>query len=361
MRLIDRYITKEFFGPFLFGVGAFVVILVGIVLSPQMLRLLVRDQYPASIVLRIFLYRLPALFVLTFPMATIFGSLMALANLSSHGEVIAMRAGSVSLGRIAVPVLCLGLLISLSNLAINEVLVPWSNDAAYELTMDYSKKARAMEHLTFQLPTQGEPERIVYAKKFDPKRKLLEGLIIIEMRDGNPWEVLKAESAEWAGNVWHLRSVEHRQTSTDGSQRLERVALMTYDVGKSPDEIANREKDPSDMSLAELRTEVDKRRRDGVRELEVLKVLQAIQMHWALPWASLGFAFIGVPLGLRPARATTGIGLGLSLVIVFAYYIIYNTLSLVGQQGTLPPWVVAWLPNGILFGAGLGLFLSADR
>lgn len=360
MRLIDRLISKEFLGPFVFGIGTFVIILVGVQLAPWMLRLLVRDQYPAGIVGLIFLYRLPSALAITFPMATMFGSLMCTAMLSSNGEVIAMRAGGVSLQRFAAPILIAGLLISVLSLGFNELLVPTCNDAAQKLIVNYAKNARPMEHLTFAIPKDA-PQRIVYAQVFDPQRKELRGLTIVELHNGSFWQLFSAEKALWAGSEWQLRDVQHKLALPNGAQRTERIALMTYDVGKSPAELSEQEKDPIDMSLPELLRELAHRTRRGQAKNEILQIVQTIHTRMAVPWAALGFALIGVPLGLRPVRATTGIGLGLSLVIVFAYYVIFNAMNLVGQQGTLPPMFSAWFPNLVLFGAGIGLFISAPR
>lgn len=360
MRLIDRHIAKEFLGPFIFGIGTFVIILLGVQLAPWMLRLLVRDQYPAGIVGLIFLYRLPSALALTLPMATMFGSLMATAAMSGNGEIVAMRAGGVSLLRLAAPILVAGLVISIVSLAFNELLVPACNDAAQRLVVDYSKNARPMEHLTFSIPKDA-PQRIVYAQRFDPKRQLLEGLTIMEMRNGRFWQLFSAKQALWAGQQWQLRDVEHRQALPDGSQRTERIALMSYDVGKSPAEFSSTEKDPIDMSFPELLRERQRRMRMGLSKNDILQVVQTMHMRLAVPWAALGFALIGLPLGLRPVRATTSIGLGVSLVIVFAYYVILNAMNLVGQQGTLPVVLTAWFPNLVLFAAGFGLFMSARR
>lgn len=362
MRLIDRYILKEFLGPFLFGVGTFIILLVGVQLSPQMLRLLVRDHYPASVVLHIFIYRMPAALALTFPMATIFGSLMCMATLSSNGEVVAMRAGGVSLARLARPILVTGVLVSILNLGFNELLVPTANDRAYEFETGYAASAKPLTHITFQIPSTGAPQRIVHVQLFDPGRKLLKGLLILEMRNGQFWQIWSAKQAEWREEKWYLVKGEHTIAQPDGSQRKDSFDLIQVDVGKTPDELARREKDLVDMSLPDLIARLKQLRLTGQPyKPDILAVIQTIYMRMALPWACLGFALIGVPLGLRPTRATTGIGLGLSLVIVFAYYVIFNTMTLIGQQGSLPPVLVAWLPNLVLFGAGLGLFAGARR
>ena len=362
MRLIYRLILKEFIGPFLFGVGSFMVILVGIQLSPWMLRLLVREDYPADIVFRIFVYRVPYAMALTFPMATIFGSLMCLASLSSHGEVVAMRAGGVSLLRLSAPVLAAGLIISLANLGFNELLVPPCNARAQALIVQYAKIARPRENMTFSIPATGPPQRIVHAGRFSPAERLLEGQTIIEKKNGRFWRLVSAERAEWQGNEWVLANLQRVTGDPQNRQRTERLERLSFDVGKSPADLVNAKKDTEDMSLRELGQELALLKRlQRPYNPDQLEGLQAIHTHYSLPWAAFGFALIGIPLGLRPVRATTGIGLGLSLVIVFAYYVIFQTMNLIGEQGAMPPALTAWFPNVMLLGTGVALLMSARR
>jgi lipopolysaccharide export system permease protein len=362
IRRLDRYVINEYLGPFVFGVGTFVVILLGAQLVPWMLRLLVRDAYPASIVLRIFVYRLPAALGLTFPMATVFASLMCMSSLSSSGEVIALRAGGLSIPRLSAAILAAGFVTSVLALSFNELLVPYSSHAAQELIAGYAPKARPLEYFTFAIPAKGEPQRIVNARLFDPKQQRLEGLTILEMKNGRFWQLFSAESADWRGETWELRNVEHVLTRPDGSQSSQKIASITHEIGKSPLDLADLDTDPVDMSMAELHRELGNRRKVSPPEsAEVLLVLMTIHLRWAIPWASLGFALIGIPLGLRPTRATTSIGLGLSLIIVFAYYVLFNTMSVAGNQGALPVVAAAWLPNVVLFGTGLGLFSTMRR
>lgn len=358
MRLLDRHIIREFIGPFVFGVGAFTVVLIGMHIAPTVLKLLVREDVPLPVVARIFLLRLPQALIYTFPMATIFGSLMAMANMSSNGEIIAIRAGGASFGRVATPILVMGVLVSVLNLFVTEIVVPPSLDAAYRLQLEHAARAKPMEDLVFSVPPV-KPQRIVYAKSFDPRRKTLEGLVIMELRNGELWETLKAEEASWQGKEWMLRNVEYK--SVDRRTTI-RFNMRAHDMGKSPDELGKKPKMLDDMSLAELKRELANRRQLGLpwRPHQV-QLIQYIHMHWALPWLPFFFAFVGVPLGLRPARATAGIGLGLSLVIALAYYVIFYSLHLVGQQGAINNLVAAWLPNGVLFAAGIALFMHARR
>ena len=88
-----------------------------------------------------------------------------------------------------------------------------------------------------------------------------------------------------------------------------------------------------------------------------LQLRQLIQNRLALPWCALGFALLGVSLGQRRVRASAGVGFGLSLIIVFVYYLLFNTLTLVGARGALTPALTAWAPNVALFAASIMLLV----
>jgi len=64
---------------------------------------------------------------------------------------------------------------------------------------------------------------------------------------------------------------------------------------------------------------------------------------------------------MRPQRTSTGVGFGISLAIVFVYYIVFNVLRAFGEQGAISPLVAAWLPNAVVLSVGLGLMYDASR
>jgi len=81
----------------------------------------------------------------------------------------------------------------------------------------------------------------------------------------------------------------------------------------------------------------------------------------SLPLTCLVFGTFAIPLGIRPHRTSTSIGLGLSLLFILLYYVLMTVGMILGETGTVQPWVAAWFPN-LLFGAvGLVLVLEASR
>ncbi len=94
-------------------------------------------------------------------------------------------------------------------------------------------------------------------------------------------------------------------------------------------------------------------------DLAPLRVLFHLKL--AIPWACVILAVLGASLGVGPQRSGAGMGLAMSVLIVFAYYVVMSFSRSFGEGGYLPPVVAAWAPN-IIFLVIAGLLVrSADR
>ena len=292
-----------------------------------------------------------------------FGALMAIGRLSGDGEVEAMRAGGVSFVRLAAPVLAAGLLISVLALVLNEMVVPPANAASQQLLeqLAHGKIAR-QDYLVVQLPDNQRPKIWLYADYFDAATGELRDVWIAEFRAGKFWDYYEAPTAVWQGTIIVMSDVLHRSYNSDGARFEERLVKVRYPLGMAPWQVKGVRKKPEDMTIAELGRDIARLGQLPVAARKRLpELIEYFHIRLATPWSALGFALIALPLGLRPKRTTTGVGLGISLAIILAYYIAFNTLRVVGEQGALPPALAAWLPNLLLYGVGLGLLVDASR
>lgn len=82
MRIVDKYILKEFLGPFLFGVAAFTAIFVGSDTLMKIAEYITKYGASTISVIKIFGLALPQIIVYTFPMAVLLGALMCFSRLS---------------------------------------------------------------------------------------------------------------------------------------------------------------------------------------------------------------------------------------------------------------------------------------
>ena len=104
------------------------------------------------------------------------------------------------------------------------------------------------------------------------------------------------------------------------------------------------------MTYRELRefTRQTARRGGDTAELEV-----SLYNKLSLPLACLVFTMIGAPLGMRRHRGGSSVGLGLSIVIIVAYWMLWHYMVALAKAGQIQPLVGAFLADG------LGLLLGA--
>ena len=97
MRILTRYILKEIASHALIGVALFTFIIFMRDLG-KLLELIVRNSAPLPSVAEIFLFTLPATFIITLPMGVLVGILVGLSRLAADSEVTAIRASGMGVG-----------------------------------------------------------------------------------------------------------------------------------------------------------------------------------------------------------------------------------------------------------------------
>jgi lipopolysaccharide export system permease protein len=107
--------------------------------------------------------------------------------------------------------------------------------------------------------------------------------------------------------------------------------------------------------LAE-RIEQHKKNKIPFRELEI-----EYFMKTSLPFASFFFVLIGAPLATRTQRGGRSIGMGLSIVIIFFYYLVMSAGKALGTGGVIPPLVAVWVQNVVIGVVGSFLLVRMSR
>lgn len=361
MRLLDKYIAKETAWPILFGVCSFTSIFVGSELV-NLANLAVRVGASINKIGLIFLYKMPQILVWTFPMAVLLATLLSLSRLSSTSEIVAMRAGGLSFYRIISPVMVIAMLATGVSFLLSEAIVPIANERTALLMMDIRGESlpTITRNVILKRHERGIMTWFLYAARFDSKTQVMHDVTMVTLQDGQPRETTYAERIVWDETGWFMENGVTNRFGIDGE-----VTTITFsggrqpvDIGQKPRDIVRAQKDPEEMNIRELTRHISILKSQGrdVRELQV-------QWHtkWAMPFASLVFALVGAPLGIQPHRSATSTGFGLSIVVIFVYYVIMTAGSALAEGGYLSPFLGAWIPNIVLGVFGLVLVLRSAR
>ncbi|MDF2502406.1 MAG: permease YjgP/YjgQ family protein [Anaerosporomusa subterranea] len=362
MRILDKYIFKELLGPFVFGVGAFSSIFIGGGTLYRIAQYI--TQYGAGVdtVVKLFVYSLPEIIVMTFPMSMLLASLMSFGRLSSSSEIIAMKSGGISFYRLTAPVFVAALAVSVFSMVFSEKVVPQSKAAYNNLVrfeIEKNTKPRSQEHIVIKEVDKGSIERLTYARRFEESDSTMYGITIQEFEADKLVRVENAEKAIWQGSQWIMQNGVIHDLSTEGKvQRSLQFDKQIMPVDKNPQSISTAQKKAEEMSISELKQYIKTLKREFVKSG---KYETELHQRITIPMASLVFAMIGAPLGLQPHRTSSSIGLGLSIIIIFAYYTVMTIFNALGQGGAIYPMLAAWIPNlaGII--AGVFLIRKASR
>lgn len=371
MKILDRYVMREFLGPFMFGLGAFTVLFFSVETLMGIARMVVESNAGFELVAEYLLCRLPQVLVFTFPMASMLACLLAFGRLSGEGELTAMRASGISFVRVAMPALVLCFLVSCFAFWLNDQVVPDRMKRAYDILFD-SQDEEAFKKAVLSAPKtlKNGMEQMVYAHKIDVEDQTMQGVYIHYFFENMRRREVYAEKAKWDGKVWHLynaRTVEYGKWQEPLYEAVAEEGWTAMGSDDSPDEptdISKRQVRPEEMSRDELQATIDKfpAEKDDAQAVR-LRNRYAVMLHQkvALPWTSVVFATFAVPLGVRPHRSSRSIGLGLSLLFILVYYVLMTVGMVLGETGTLDPHAGAWLPNLVFGVMGIVLLLDASR
>ncbi len=309
MRILDKYILKQFMGPFLFGVAAFTAIFVG---SDTLLKIAEYvTKYGASVTsaIKIFILALPSIVVYTFPMAVLLGSLMCFSKLSGSSELIVMRSAGQSFTRLAMPVFITAFIISIGAVAFNEFVVPWANHE-YQLVLNVEIKRNmnpgVTDHVVLRDVQDGKIVHLLYARKYDPKAKTLSNITIQEFQDENLVRMENAPRAEWKNGNWVMEDGVIYDLTTEGVDRMMHFSNQVINYAESPDKIQKEQKKEEEMTIRELAQQV---KAFESAHADTTGLVMEMNRRFSLPLASLIFALVGAPLGVQKQRSRLLLGL----------------------------------------------------
>lgn len=362
MRILDKYIIKELLGPFIFGIAAFSSVFIGTSTLMRIAQYV--TQYGASLssVAKLFIYSLPSIVVLTFPMSMLLAALLAFGRLSGSSEITAMRSGGISFYRLSAPVFVIACLVSIFAVFFSETVVPQSNSAysyivRYEIQKNTAPKSQ--EHIIIKDVKGDILERLTYARKFEEETNTMYAVSMQEFDNGTLVRVENAEKALWQDNHWTMMNgVIHDLTAEGNLERTMHFEQQIMPMAKAPSAISREQKKPDEMTIKELKQHIKVLQREYVN---AKKYEMELQQRLAIPVASFVFALIGTPLGLQPNRSSSSIGFGISIIIIFVYYAIMTVFTALGQGGALPVVLAAWIPNIVGIIAGVLLVRKASR
>jgi lipopolysaccharide export system permease protein len=373
--LMDRWLLQELVGPLLFGIAAFTAVSLSVGVVFELVRRVAESGLPPQVAVQVLMLRLPGFLVLAFPMATLMATLLAYSRLSGSSELTALRSVGVGTTRMVVPALALALTMSLLTFLFNDLIVPRTNLVATQTLERALGKAvtnQSGDNILYSRFGRVKQEengdsirqltQLFYARKF--RSGSMQDVTLLDFSRMGQRQMLMAEKGHWneAQAMWEFSN--GRIVNVDektGSTTSARFDRYLYPLTQDPVEVAKLPTDISTMTVGQaLRAERLQTEANNLKEARRLRV--RIQEKFAFPAICLVFGLIGSSLGVRPhARTSRSQGFGISVLLIFGYYLMSFIVSSLGITGTLTPFLAAWLPVLVGLASGGLLLRQASR
>lgn len=363
MTILDKYIIRQFKNNLLFILLAIWLVFLLVHLIDHLADYMDKHA-PLFSVVKFYLFHSPFVLILTLPIAMLLATLFSIGQLSRRNELTAMKSAGMSLYRILLPVLFLGLAISFLSMIIGGAILPYANEKKLEVKRVEIEKGTPYRNVNlYNLLVQDQTGAIFRLKSYHTQKKFGTEVLVQRFEGSRLLERIEAQRISWTGTGWLLEKGRYRifsdSLSLPQSEEYRTFdKLLRLDFKMKPKALTKREKLTEEMGYKELASYIDAKKET---KQEVPKELTDLYFKVAFPFVSFVIVLFGAPLAANPRRSGLAISFGVGLFVSFAYYVLLQIFRSLGYNQKLPPILAAWLVNIIFFVVGMIFLVKAKK
>ncbi len=355
MRLLDRYVIRNFVQVYFYCIAGFISIWLIFDVSDN-ISSFIDNHIGLSLVVRYYATQIPQVFIILLPVSLLLSLLFALGRMSRANEIVSMLTAGVSLPRVLLPLIAIGLFTVAASMALNYSLAP------------HAELARK----TFLSEAQARPARTIQGQVFR-NRTDLRTWFIQSFRHGdstfNNVQVLQQDAKDNIVTSYVAARADYRRDTKTWD--LEDVRITHYDAAgnitkeeflpslkiehwsETPFRLGSANEQAEFLSLPELHEYLHFNA--DFPETLLAPFRTHLQYRLALPWTCLVVVCIAAPLGIGYSRRGVLSSVATAVILVFLMNFLVHFFLALGEGDRVPGWIAAWTPN-ILFTA-IGLYL----
>lgn len=346
IKVLDRYLIREFTYTYVICVLIMISLYVLLDLFANIDEFISTDKSSRRILLEIFSYygyHSFLYFAQVAGMITLVAACFTLARLHRGNELTAVLAGGISLYRVALPLIVMGLFFNTLWVIDQELIIPRIAD---KLVLTHAEAGGKRSFELYFLRERGNT--LLSAGMYNPATQTMEQVIAMERdQEGNLQANITADRAQWDGErrCWILsRGVRQTPTAVGGfvvSGETTREPLTEYYSDWGPSDLLLRQSSAWTwfLSISQLNAILEKPHLVP----DITEVQAARHVRLTQPLINMLLMLLGLPffLNREPHNVLLAVGMCLFLAIVcFLFAFISHNLA----STTAHPALAAWLP-----------------
>src|SRR5438128_4096997 len=355
MTLLDRYVIRNFWHVYFYCIAGFISIWLIFDVSDN-ISTFIDEHVGLLLVLRYYGTQIPQVLIILLPVSLLLSLLFTLGRMSRSNEIVSMLTAGISLPRVLLPLIGVGLLTVAASMALNYSLAPLAE----------------LARKTFLSEAQSRPGRYIQGQIFRNRTDLRTWFIQSLLPRSNTFNNVQVHQQDANDNIvtnyvaaralyrpetrtWDLEDVKVVHYDHAGNIVDEQIcpSLKIEHWSETPFRLGSANERAEFLSLPELREYL---RFNADFPATLLAPFRThLQYRLALPWTCFVVVCIAAPLGIGYSRRGVLSSVAAAVFLVFSMNFLTHLFLALGEGDRISPWVAAWTPN-ILFTA-IGLYL----
>jgi lipopolysaccharide export system permease protein len=358
MPTLYKYLVKEILKYFCIILASVIVIYLSVDFFEK-IDDFIEVGLPSGRALSYFVLKIPFIIAQIMPVGILLAVLVVFGLMNRNNEMMALRAGGISVRYLMIPVVLKAVLFTLFLFFISEEIVPvtmdkanriWRNEVRKESTVASREKniwikgSRVICHVNYYNPVQKSIFDVTMTG-FDQEFKLIRR---VDAREG---KYLKGEWLLFEVMEQHLEKETNTYRTEYFDQKVEALPF-------SPEDLQRAVKKSEEMSFIELRDFTRKVEEEGYDATHYRVDLNA---KIAFPFVCIIMSLLGIGISLkRISRDELSLKIAIGVGVAFLYWILYSFCISLGYGERLPPAVAAWAANFIFLCLAVFNLVTAD-
>jgi LPS export ABC transporter permease LptF/LPS export ABC transporter permease LptG len=355
LRILDRYVLRRMLTVFALVFSSLLLVFY-IINILELIDNVIENKVPFIYVLKYDYYMTPEFIGIILPISILTAVLLTFSLMSKNNEVIAVQVSGISLLRLALPAVFLGLFLSLGTYFIQENILPEANKKSGQI-LDVIHNRKSFADTEFARNWLLGRENQIYFYNFYEKGKMrfINFNILYLSKDFSMLRRISARTARWQGES-ELLLADGFERNFEGDYPKNYVAFVERKLKISEPRrfFSQNIKFSSTMNSKELKRYIEFLKRSNS---DPLRYQAQLYYNYAFPLSSLVMVFIAIPFSFLMGNRGALFGIGIAVGISMLYWGTLGIFSSMGAMAVMSPLLSAFAPLVLFSAISFVLFL----
>ncbi|MCX6558470.1 MAG: LptF/LptG family permease [Candidatus Aminicenantes bacterium] len=355
LRILDRYVLRRMLTVFALVFSSLLLVFY-IINILELIDNVIENKVPFFYVLKYDYYITPEIVTIILPISVLTAVLLTFSLMSKNNEVVAVQVSGISLLRLALPAVFLGLFFSLCTYFIQENVLPEANKKSGQI-LDVIHNRKSFTDVEFARNwLLGKDNQIYFYNFYEKRKKQFVNFNILYLNpDFSIQRRVSARTARWLSDSELLLGNGFERSFQDNFP----IAYATFSerklaIAESRRFFTDSVRFSNTMNSQALKGYIEFLKKSSS---DPQRYQAQLYYNYAFPLSSLVMVFIAIPFSFLMGNRGALFGIGIAVGISMVYWGTLGIFSSMGSMAVLSPLLSAFAPLLLFSAISFVLFL----